>query len=195
MILRYINVNKGEVDRFKMETTLENPELNTNTNTESTAMRNSPRLTTNGLTVMLTAMCLVPVITIFALWQILPPPEEDKLEVEVTKVGVPDMDYYFQDIEDRKDVQDAYIVVKNKSETEWRHIFIKVNKHYDVHDHDPLKAGEERIYLLNKFVGRTSARYDLRQLPLHHIRIFAKQMDSGARATINLDYPEMILKK
>ena len=163
--------------------------------TQSTAMRRSPRLSTQGLTIMLAAMCAVPAITILVLWQILPPAEEGKLKVTVDRVGVPDIDYYFDDIGDREDVQDAYLLIRNDSESEWEHIFVKVNKHYDIKDQRPLAVGGERRYLLNRFISRTGARFDMRQIPLRHIRIFAKQVNTGARATFNVEFPDMILKR
>ena len=141
---------------------------------------------------MLAGMCMVPVITILTLWQIMPPAEEDTLQVNVTRVGVPALEYYFDDIADRKDVQQSYIVVKNESENEWSHVFVKVNKNYDIRDDIPIPPDGERSYLLNRFVSRTGARYDLRQLPLRHVRIFAKQEGKGSRATCNIEFANMI---
>ncbi len=162
--------------------------------TQSSAMARAPRLSAGTLTIMLVLMCCIPAITVYALWQVLPPAQEDKLEATITKVGVPDLEYYFDDIAERQDVQDAYIVLTNDSESDWEHIFVKVNHHYDIRDLEVLKAGTERKYLLRNFISRTSARYDLRQIPLRHVRIFAKQMDTGARATLNLEFPDMVLK-
>ena len=164
------------------------------THSESSAVRNAPRLSTRTLTIMLGLMCMVPGIVIFSLTKLMPPTEEGKLEGSITRLGVPtEISYYeIEELGDREDVSKASLVLKNDSDSEWQHIVIKVNKQYDIKDHtNPIPPGGERSYLLNRSVSRTGARFDLRQLPLHHVRVFAKQVDRGNRATFNVEYPEM----
>lgn len=170
----------------------ENPEP---THSESSAVRNAPRLSTKTLTVMLACMCAVPAIIILTLTKLMPPTAEGKLEAAVTRVGVPtEIAYYeVEDLGERADVSEASLLIKNNSDSEWQHIVIKVNKQYDIKDHtNPIPPGAERSYLLNRCVSRTGARFDLRQLPLHHVRVYAKQVDKGNRASFNVEYPDMI---
>lgn len=162
---------------------------------QSSALQRAPRMSTRTLTILLALMCTVPGITIFTLWKIMPPVKEGKLEVTVTRVEVPDINYYLEPIEDRRDVSESRIAITNDSDNDWSHIVIKVNGNYDVHDEGPIPAGSERSYLLNRFISRTGARFDLRQLPLRHVRVFAKQIGKGNRASFDVDYPEMILRR
>lgn len=174
----------------KSQTTTAEP-----THTESSAVRNAPRLSTRTLTIMLALMCMVPGIVIFSLTKLMPPTAEGKLEGSVILVNVPtEISYYeVEDLGQRKDVSEASVILKNESESEWQHIVIKVNNRYDLKDHtNPIPAGGQRSYLLNRCVSRTGARFDLRQLPLSHVRVFAKQVDRGNRATLNVTYPGMV---
>lgn len=162
---------------------------------QSSVLQQAPRMSARTLTILLTCMCCVPAITIFTLWKIMPPVKEGKLEVTVTRVEVPDIDYYLQPIEDRADVSESRITIVNDSDNDWSHIVIRVNGHYNVQDEGPIQAGGERSYLLNRFISRTGARFDLRQIPLRHVRVFAKQLGKGNRASFDVDYPEMTLKR
>lgn len=162
---------------------------------DSTAIRRAPKISRNTLTIMLALMCTVPGVTILALWYLMPPVSEGTLEVDVTRVGVPEIEYYLIDISERADVSEAAIIIKNVSDQEWTHTNIQVNKHYQVYDLDPIPPGAEREYLLNRFLSRTGARFDLRQLPLRHIRLYARQADKGDRATLDIDYPDMVVKR
>lgn len=178
---------------------------------QSSVMRGAPRLSSRTLTMMLALMCTVPGLTIYVLWKVMPPVSVGTLDVTVTRIEVPDIDYYLQPIEDRIDVSNSRVSIRNDSEFSWSHIVIKLNNHYDIkdictcelgceagkceHGNNPLRPGEERSYLLNRFVGRTSAKFDLRQLPLRHVRVFAKQIGKGNRASFDADYPEMTLQR
>lgn len=165
-------------------------------NSESNVLQQAPRMSSTTLTIMLAMMCMVPAVTIFALWKIMPPVKEGELEVVVNRVGVPtEIEYYLEPIGEREDVSQASLSIKNDSDTDWSHIVVKVNHHYDVKDPGPIAPGEERSYLLSRFISRTGARFDLRQLPLRHVRLFAKQLDRGNRASKDVDYPEMIAER
>lgn len=162
---------------------------------QSSVLQQAPRMSSRTLTALLALMCLVPAITIITLWKIMPPVKEGQLEITITRVEVPDIDYYLQPIEDRSDVSESRITIVNESDNDWAHIVLRVNGHYNVNDEGPIPAGGERSYLLNRFISRTGARFDLRQLPLRHVRVFAKQLGKGNRASFDVDYPEMILKR
>ncbi len=178
---------------------------------DSSVMQRAPRMSSRTLTILLALMCTVPGITIFTLWIIMPTVKEGELKVAVGRLNVPDIDYYLQPIEDRADVSGARISIQNNSDSSWSLITIRVNHHYNVkdlcicdagcpsgecvHGNNPMMPGEKRTYLLNRFVGRTSARFDLRQIPLRQVRVFAKQDEQGNRASFDVHYPEMILKR
>ena len=81
------------------------------------------------------------------------------------------------------------VAVVLKHQTGFRHI-LSIAKLLDFVIGD-FGGDAEPGYLLNRSVSRTGARFDLRQLPLHHVRVFAKQVDRGNRATFNVEYPEM----
>lgn len=178
---------------------------------ESSVIRNTPRMSSRTLTILLALMCTVPGITIYVLWQIMPPVSVGTLNVTVERLDVPGIEYYQEPIEDRYDVSGSKVLIRNDSEHAWSHIVIKLNNHYDIkdsctcelgcelgkctHGNNPIEPGEERSYLLNRFVGRTSAKFDLRQLPLRHVRVFAKQIGKGNRASFDADYPEMTLQR
>lgn len=184
---------------------------NNSTLKESSVMQRAPRMSSRTLTILLALMCSVPVITICTLWIIMPTVKEGELDVAVGRLNVPDIDYYLEPIEDREDVSGARVSIQNNSDSSWSLITIRVNHHYNikdlcicergcpagecVHGNNPMMPGEKRTYLLNRFIGRTSARFDLRQIPLRHVRVFAKQNDKGNRASFDVHYPEMILKR
>lgn len=161
----------------------------------STALRQAPRMSSRTLTILLALMCMVPFVTIMTLWKIMPPVKEGELEVTVTPVAVPDIEYYLVPIEARADVSESSITIRNDSDNDWSHIVVKINKHYDIKDKGPIPQGSERSYLLNRFISRTGARFDLRQLPLRHVRVFAKQVGKGNRASFDVDYPDMVLER
>ena len=52
---------------------------------------------------------------------------------------------------------------------------IQVNGHYGVYDIDPIPAGGEKEYQLNKFLNRTGARFSLQYNELARVRIYARR--------------------
>ena len=162
---------------------------------ESSAVRNSPRLSTRTLTIMLALMCAVPGIVIFSLTKLMPPTAEGQLEGSLTRVGVPtEISYYeVEDIGQRKEVSEAALVLKNEGDCEWKYITVRINNHYNIMDTEgSIPPGGEQAYQLNRALSRTGARFDLRQLPLHHVSVDAKQIGKGSRANLQVEYPEMI---
>jgi hypothetical protein len=60
----------------------------------SSEQKKSPQLSHRGLTIMLSFMCLVPVVTILVLWNYLPPVFEGQLKASVTADNLPGADFY-----------------------------------------------------------------------------------------------------
>lgn len=149
---------------------------------ESSLRRMSPRLTTRGLSHLLALMCLVPVVTIVGLWLYLSLVYEGKLECRVTPMGLPSADIYRLPYRQREAVPGSSILVLNDSDDTWTHINIVINTYYQIYDIDPLYAGQQREYLLDRFVSRTGARFETRYNPLKSVRVYARR-PAGDRAT------------
>lgn len=132
-------------------------------------------------------MCLVPVVTIAALWYYLPPVFEGKLECSVTPAGLPPLEMYQVPYRDRTPVEGASIIVRNSSSEIWTHINVVINTYYQIYDIDPLQVGQEREYLLNRFVSRTGARFEVRYNPLKTVRVYARR-PAGDRATYWIEF-------
>ena len=80
---------------------------------QSSARRNAPRLTHRGLTMLLIAMCLVPTIVIFSLWQYLPPVYEGQLEGDARTTNLPPDEFYARPFGDRERVTGGELHVRN----------------------------------------------------------------------------------
>lgn len=154
---------------------------------QSTARRSSPRLSAEGLTVLLALMCVVPAITIFGLWSYLPPVFEGQLDCGVQAQLLPPADFYLLPYKERTPVTQGEIIVENRSETDWTHINIQINTFYQIYDVETLRSGESRTYVLNRFISRTGARFDLTYNPLKAVRVYARR-PQGDRATFYVDF-------
>ena len=159
----------------------ENDAAMTNTNPsdqpdrQSTALQASPNLSHRGLTIMLSLMCVVPVVTILTLWQLMPPVFEGKLQASVQGVGLPDAAYYQTPFADRAEVPTGQLLVRNESDQDWTHLNIQINRHYQIYDVEPIPAGTEKSFDLDRFVSRTGARFQVRYNPLQSVRIYARR--------------------
>lgn len=142
----------------------------------------APNLSHRGLTIMLTCMCLIPIITILVLWQYLPAIYEGTLDADITSEGLPAFEFYATDYYERPPFEGGSITVKNMSDVEWTNINVQVNGHYQIYDRDPISAKGERVYLLPKFLNRTGARFSLQYNELNRVRVYARQPE-GDRAT------------
>ncbi len=158
-----------------------------NSTPQSSARRSSPRLSAEGLTVLLAMMCVVPAITIFGLWSYLPPVYEGQLDCGVQAQLLPPQDFYLLPYKERTAVTQGEIVVENRSDTDWTHINIQVNTFYQIYDVEVLRAGESRTYVLNRFISKTGARFDLTYNPLKAVRVYARR-PKGDRATFYVDF-------
>ncbi len=154
----------------------------------TTRIAASPILSRRWLTILLTAMCTVPIITISVLWIVLPPVYEQELEASVRLEGIPRKEFYDQKLRDRPKTGGGLMVVKNEGEKEWTNIIIRINRSYMAYEKDfPLAPGEERVFELDRFQTRTSNRLNLRYYPIRNIEVYAR-LPSGARATYEVDY-------
>ena len=132
-------------------------------------------MSTRGLTTMLCLMCVVPVVTIVALWQMMPPVYEDQLEATVSAINLPPAEFYERFYTERSDWDLGELVVRNESDQDWTHLNIQVNRHYQIYDIEPIPAHGEKRYKLDRFVSRTGARFQLRYNQLKSVRIYARR--------------------
>lgn len=141
----------------------------------SAAQKQSPHLSHRSLTYMLLVMCLVPVLTITALWQYLPAVYEGKLEANAYAEGLPGPVFYEEEFYARPPFEGGVLVVENLSDQDWTLLNIRVNGRYQVYDREPIPAHGERRYELNRFVNRSGARFSLRYNELKRVRVYARR--------------------
>ena len=142
----------------------------------------APLLSHRGLTIMLSLMCLIPMITIGVLWRYLPNVYEGKLVADVVTEGLPSFDFYKTVYYERPPFEGGAIIVKNTSDIDWTNLNLQVNGNYQIYDNEPIPAGGEKRFLLDKFLNRTGARFSLQYNELNRVRIYARQPE-GDRAT------------
>lgn len=147
----------------------------TDPNPRSSAMRRSPTLSHRSLTQVLIGMCLIPIITISALWAYMPPLFEGQLDCRFTAEALPDAEFYAVDYRERPDYTDGYLVVENLEDQDWTHLNIQVNGHYQIYDTEPIPAGTSAKFKLDSFVSRAGSRFKLRYNELKSARIYARR--------------------
>lgn len=155
---------------------------------DSSLQKQSPRLSHKALTITLLGMCLVPVATILALWQYLPPVHEGELEANVYAEGLPPADFYKVEYYKRPPVEGGVLVLENKSDQDWTHLNIQVNGNYQVYDKETIPAHGERRYELNRFLNRSGARFSLQYNELQRVRVYARRPTKD-RATFYHEFP------
>jgi hypothetical protein len=134
------------------------------------------------LTVLLTTVCLVPVLTIAYLWAVLPPVKENQLPAEVTLAHAPASDYYQQDFGQRRFQANLSVVVKNVGKEPWTNINVRINRRFNVYEHKyPINPGEDRSFLVSRFLER-GVLFDMRYAPVSEVLVMARLSD-GSRAT------------
>ena len=150
----------------------------------------SPRLSTKSLTLLLGLMCLVPVATIFAIFNYMPPVHENTLQATVEGVDLPDSATYDLPFDDRPSPKKkGKLRVTNTGPDTWTNYNIRINRQfgdsYQIYEHhEPINAGETKEFELAEFVSRSGARFDLRYNPLRNVEIYAR-LPSSERATFN----------
>ena len=154
---------------------------------QSKAMAGAPQLSSRGLTRLLIAMCSIPVITIATLFWYMPPVHVGELQASISAEGIPSAKFYETDRGDKNKIGDAILIINNDSDKDWTHLEIRVNKHYQIYEKEPLLAGDSRRYRLDRFITRTGAKFDISINPLKFVRIYARR-PSGDRATFTTDF-------
>jgi hypothetical protein len=148
----------------------------------SSAQRVVPRMNQRTLSILLGLMALVPPVVILALWNILPPLSEGTLAANATGRFLPDPGIYELPFGERPEIRGGQLVIRNTGLEDWTNINIWVNGHYQISDRVPLPAGQEREYLLELFVTRWGANYELGYNRLAKALIYAR-LPKGNRAT------------
>ena len=156
-------------------------------NPESTAFQNAPKLSHRALTTTLVAMCVIPVLLITAMFIYLPSVYEGDLKASVTAIGLPAAAFYRQDYDQRPPVPPGELVIRNDSDQDWTHLNIQINRYYQIYERQPIPAGQERSFKLDRFVTRTGATFDLRYNPLKNVRIYARRQTKD-RATFSTEF-------
>jgi hypothetical protein len=143
----------------------------------------APRLTANGLSILLCAMCAVPIVTIAVLWASLPPVKINTLQATVTIKNAPPTSYYELPTDQRIPLPEVQLVLTNTGQQAWTNLFVRVNHDYTVFESGgEFRPGESREYFLNRFSSRTGAFYDVRYNPVRDVMIYARLPDHS-RAT------------
>ncbi len=155
---------------------------------DSSEQKKAPQLSHRKLTIMLSLMCLIPIVTIAVLWGYLPAVHEGQLEANIVAKDLPGKDFYAVDYYDRTNWERGFLIVQNKSDLDWTHLEIRVNGNYQVYDRDPIPARGERIYDLTRFLNRTGARFSLQYNELNRVRIYARRPTKD-RATYIQTFP------
>lgn len=143
---------------------------------ETSEQKKPPRLSHRSLTITLGLMCLIPVVTIFVLWQFLPPVIEGELEAYAYGEGLPSAEFYADHYYERPPFEGGVLVVENRGDLDWTHLInIQVNRHYQIYDRETFPAHSVKRYDLDRFLNRTGARFSLRYNELKSVRIYARR--------------------
>ncbi len=154
---------------------------------KSTAQQKVPRLSARGLTVALVLMTLIPTFTVLAIWKFMPQVYEGKLNASATAEGLPPADFYLPRYDLRPPWSGGELILHNNSEGDWSHLNIQVNGFYQIHDIQPIPAGESKRYKLEKFLTRSGARFKLQYNQLKTVRVYAR-LPGGNRATFSHEF-------
>lgn len=157
----------------------------------STAMQQSPQLSSTALTRLLIGMCLIPTITIFALWAYMPPAKEGELKCQFAAKDLPGQEFYAIEYWKRDEYKLGELLVSNLEEHDWTHLNMQVNGHYQIYDKEPIPAGTTKVYKLERFISRAGARFNLQYNQLKSARIYARRDNpKHDRATYSCDFKE-----
>jgi hypothetical protein len=168
-------------------TIMSETEVTNESRQESSAFQKAPKLTHRALTTTLVAMCVIPVVLLTVMFIFLPQVYEGELEASVSAIGLPPASFYDQPYDERPSVPTGELVIRNDSVQDWTHLNIQINRHYQIYNREPIPAGEERTFELDRFVTRTGATFDLRYNPLNYVRIYARR-PTRDRATYSTDF-------
>lgn len=145
----------------------------------SSVLNQAPALSRRGLTTLLIVMCTVPVVTVLVLHFTMPPVVPGSLSAECGLLEVPPASYYDTPLSERMSFPNAALVVKNTGDQSWTHLNIRINNgHYQIYEHgSPLEPGQERTFLLNRFVHRSGAVFDVGINRPYSVEIYARLPD------------------
>ncbi len=156
----------------------------------SSVLADAPVLSRRGLTRLLILMCAVPIVTVTVLQITMPPVKPGYLKAECQFLEVPPRSYYMTPLEDRVPFPTAALMVKNTGPEPWTHLNIRINNgHYQIYEHgSPLEPGQERTFLLNRFVHRSGAVFDVGINRPDSVEIYARLPDRS-RGTFEAEFP------
>ena len=139
----------------------------------------APALSRRGLTILLIVMCTVPIVTVTVLQLTMPAVYPGSLNAECRLLDVPPANYYETPYKDRVTFPTAVLIVKNTGDQSWTHLNVRINNgHYQIYEHrSPLEPGTERAFLLNRFVHRSGAEYDVGINRPYSVEIYARLPD------------------
>ena len=149
---------------------------------QTTEQQKAPRLSARGLTLALMIMTAIPIATVLAIWNFLPQVYEGQLQAAATAQGLPPADFYLPRYDLRPPWSGGELILHNNSDEDWSHLNIQVNGFYQIHDIQPIPAGETKSYKLEKFLTRSGARFKLQYNQLRKVRVYAR-LPGGNRAT------------
>ena len=149
---------------------------------QTTVQQKTPRLSARGLTIALIIMTVIPIGTVLSIWAFLPQVYEGQLEASATSQGLPPADFYLPRYDLRPPWTGGELILHNNSDEDWSHLNIQVNGFYQIHDIEPIPAGESKSYKLEKFLTRSGGRFKLQYNQLKKVRVYAR-LPSGNRAT------------
>jgi hypothetical protein len=158
----------------------------------SPEIQGTPRLSHRGLTILLTLMCVVPIVTISAMWIFLPKVEEGTLQAEFGSFGLPAPVYYETDYRQRPEFKGGELIVKNVGDQDWTHLNININGRYQIYDNEPIPAHSEKRFNIDSFVSRAGARFSLRYNELQSARIYAR-LPTKNRATFECKFKDGVM--
>ncbi len=150
-------------------------------------LERTPKLSKRGLTFLLIVMCIIPTVTILALYNLMPAVYPGELDAKVNLVNVPADSYYRLPIEERNEIESASVAIYNIGDVEWTNFYVRVNRHYNIYDTESFPPGASRIYRLDRFVAKIGAMLDTRHVQVKQIEIYAR-VPSGARYTFDKDF-------
>ncbi len=152
-------------------------------------MLDAPELTSRGLTMMLIVMCLVPVVIITVLQLTMPPVRPGYLQAEISLRNVPPASYYQLPPDQRRQFPEAEILVTNTMDVPWTNLNIRINNgSYQIYDHEhPMEAGQQRSFLLKKFVHRSGAEFQVGFVRPVDVEIYGALPDRS-RATFEYSF-------
>ncbi|HMO15721.1 MAG TPA: hypothetical protein PKD64_16670 [Pirellulaceae bacterium] len=142
----------------------------------------APKLSRRVFILLLVLVALVPAVAVYWINQILGPAYQGKLEASILLVDVPPAPYYELPIRERPEIEAARVIIHNESDSEWTHVNVRINRHYEVYDMEPLPAKTSRSYLLDRFVARVGAVLDIRQVKIKQVEVYGR-VPSGGRGT------------